>query len=236
MPPICNICGSARIAPGGARGLPVCQDCSSHPVTRVIWLNLTANDLLTPGKRVLHIAPERAFAPRLREIFGDGYDPVDMNPAGYAHVPGVRRMDLCADAAKLESGSYDLIIHSHVMEHVQCNVTAVLFHLHRALRPGGKQLCCVPFSRNSHSSEDLGRLSPEDALARFGQDDHVRRFGDADVQTTLGMLFRLPGEYDLTRSFDPEQLAAHAIPERFWRGWTPTSVLVLDKDDLLLKA
>ena len=235
MLPSCNVCGGSRIAPGGARGLPVCRDCSAHPVTRLLWLTLAAHDLLKPGKRVLHIAPERAFAPRLREIFGSGYDPVDIDPAAYEHVSGVRRMDLCADAPKLETASYDLIIHSHVMEHLRCNVTAVLFHLHRALRPGGAQVCCIPFSRNNHSSEDLTPLSAEEATLRFGQGDHVRRFGDADVHATLGMLFRLPESYDLTRSFAPELLAAHASPEAFWRAWTPHSVLVLEKGDLLLR-
>lgn len=232
----CNICGGDRLVPGGARGLPVCQDCSSHPVTRLLWLQLQDHGLLAPGKRVLHIAPERALAPRLRAIFGDGYDPVDFDPTIYAHVDGVRPFDLCVDAQKLETASYDLVIHSHVMEHVQCNVTAVLFHLHRALRVDGMQLCCIPFHRNSHSEEDLAPLTVEDAEQRFGQDDHVRRFGAADVQQTLGMLFRLPDHYDLERDIGADRLARYAIPDFLWRGWSPSSVLALGKDDLLLKA
>jgi phosphoglycolate phosphatase len=234
MLPECNICGSTDIRPGGARGLPVCHGCSAHPVTRVMWLTLIARNLLAPGKRVLHIAPERALAPRLRAILGDNYEPVDIDPAAYAHVPGVRKMDLCADAPKLPSKAYDLILHSHVMEHVQCNVTAVLAHLHRALREDGFQVCCIPFRREQHSAEDLGPLSAEEAERRFGQDDHVRTFGALDVPQTLGMIFALPDRYDLADQFGPDLLDRHAIPDIARTGWTAHSVLALGKSDLLL--
>ncbi|WP_162875570.1 methyltransferase domain-containing protein [Sphingomonas crusticola] len=230
----CNICGGTNLVAGGLRGLMVCQDCSAHPVTRILWLLLTESGLLRPGVRILHIAPERAFADRLRAVAGENYDPVDIDPAGYAHVPGTRPFDLCADAAELPSAFYDLVIHSHVMEHVKCNVTAVLWHLHRALRPGGLHLCCIPFTRDRYSSEDLAPLSQEDAIARFGQNDHVRIFGARDVQDTVGRLFRLPGDYDLLRRFPAELLDRYAIPDVARAGWTPHSVLALAKDDLLL--
>jgi phosphoglycolate phosphatase len=122
------------------------------------------------------------------------------------------------------------------MEHVRCNVSAVLVHLHRALAPGGHQLCCIPFMRNRHSSEDLAPLTAEEAMQRFGQDDHVRVFGALDADATVGMIFRLPPTYDLTATFDTERLDRHAIPEVARSGWTPHSVLVLAKDDLLLSA
>nr|WP_226946814.1 class I SAM-dependent methyltransferase [Rhizorhabdus phycosphaerae] len=144
-------------------------------------------------------------------------------------------MDLVRDAAALPSGHYDLIIHSHVMEHIPGNVTAVLYHLHRALKPEGRHICCIPIIRDGHSAEDLGPLDPADATARFGQDDHVRRFGGRDVQQTLGMIFRLPEHYDLTATFDEPTLIRNNIPRVVWRGWCPSSVLALGKEDLLLR-
>jgi phosphoglycolate phosphatase len=150
-------------------------------------------------------------------------------------VPGIRRFDLLADAPALPSGAYDLILHSHVMEHVRGNVTAILYHLHRALKPDGRQVCIIPFMRDRHYAEDLGPLTAEEAAARFGQDDHVRVFGGLDVQATIGMIFALPADYDLLGAFGAGLLARHAIPEAAWSGWSANSVLVLEKQDLLLR-
>lgn len=231
----CPICGSATFVARQQRGYVQCEGCGSNERSRLLWMMLRKHDLLRPGLRVLHIAPERAFAERFHAIWGDGYEPVDINPAAYGFAPNIRRIDLVEDAAKLSSGHYDVIIHSHVMEHIPCNISAVLYHLHRALKPSGKQVCCIPFIRDGHYAEDFGPLAPEDATARFGQDDHVRTFGGRDAQRTVGMLFRLPADYDLTASFDEATLIGNKIPRIGWRGWSPNSVLVLERDDLLLK-
>jgi len=231
----CNICGSTQFVARQQRGHVQCAGCGSNERARLLWLMLETHGLLRPGLRVLHFAPERALAERLHAIYGDGYDPVDFDPAGYFHVPNIRKIDLIEDAAKLPSNHYDVIIHSHVMEHIPCNITAILYHLHRSLKPDGKQVCCVPISRDGYYAEDLGPIGADDAAARFGQEDHVRSFGRHDIQRTLGMIFRLPQDYDLTRYFDEATLVGFNIPRVNWRGWSPNSVLVLGKDDLLLK-
>ena len=232
---LCNICGHSGMIVRPSREI-ICAGCGSHGRMRLMWLMLTRHDLLRPGLRCLHIAPEAALAPRLQALLGDGYEPVDIAPEQYPFVPGIRHFDLVLDAPALPSGRYDLILHSHVMEHVRGNVTAVLFHLHRALKADGKQVCCIPVIRDRHYAEDLGPLAPEEAMARFGQDDHVRLFGALDLQATLGMLFALPDRYDLLRDHDPDLLARHGIPEIAWSGWSANSVLMLGKEDLLLRA
>ena len=232
---LCNICGHEGMIVRPTREI-ICIGCGSHSRMRLMWLLLTRHDLLRPGLRCLHIAPEAAIAPRLHAILGDGYEPVDIAPDQYSFAPGIRHFDLVADAPALPSGAYDLILHSHVMEHVRGNVTAVLFHLHRALKPGGKQICCIPVIRECHYAEDLGPLARDDAVQRFGQDDHVRIFGARDLQATLGMIFTLPESYDLLRDHDPDLLARHGIPEVAWSGWSANSVLMLGKEDLLLRA
>ncbi|MES2497082.1 MAG: HAD-IA family hydrolase [Pseudomonadota bacterium] len=231
----CSICGSSTFVARQRRGYVQCDGCGSNERTRLLWMMIEKEGLLQPGKRVLHIAPERAFAERLHAIWGDGYEPVDIDPSNYAFAPNIRRIDLVEDAAKLPSGHYDAIIHSHVMEHIPCDITAVLYHLHRALKPDGRQVCCVPIIREGHYAEDLGPIDPDDATRRFGQDDHVRTFGGKDIQCTLGMLFALPQDYDLTATFDEATLIRNNIPRINWRGWSPNSVLVIAKDDLLLK-
>ena len=229
---LCNICGHQGMIVRPSREI-VCTGCGSHGRMRLMWLML--RDLLRPGLRCLHIAPEPALAPRLHAILGDGYEPVDIAPEQYPFAPGIRSFDLVKDAPDLPSYSYDLILHSHVMEHVRGNVTAVLFHLHRALKPDGRQVCCIPVIRERHYAEDFGALTSDDALARFGQDDHVRIFGARDLQATLGMLFALPERYDLQEDYGADLLARHGIPEIAWSGWSANSVLMLGKQDLLLR-
>src|SRR3546814_17373430 len=102
--------------------------------------------------------------------------------------------------------SSDLILHSHVMEHIPCNITAVLYHLHRSLKPEGKQVCCVPIIRDGPYAEDLGPTSADDAAARFGQDDHVRTFGGQATRRHSGMLFSLPASHHPTRAFTDRRL------------------------------
>lgn len=232
----CNICGGAAFTPRGNRGNMLCDACGADGRTRLLWLHLQAENLLRPGLRCLHIAPERSLAPRLHAIFGDGYEGADIDPDRFDFAPNMRRLDLLADAAALPSGHYDLILHSHVMEHVRGNVTAVLFHLHRALSPNGRQVCCIPIMRDRAYAEDLGPIAPEEALRRFGQEDHVRIFGARDVQATLGMIFALPERYDLLHRFDEPTLRRHAIAEIAWHDWSTNSVLVLSKGDLLLRS
>jgi len=229
---LCNICGHAGMIERPSREI-VCTGCGSHGRTRLMWLMLTRRGLLRPGLRCLHIAPEAALAPRLRAIFGTGYEPVDIAPERYPFAPGIRAFDLVADTPALPSAVYDLILHSHVMEHVRGNVSAVLFHLHRALKPDGKQVCCIPVMRDRHYAEDLAPLASEEAVRRFGQEDHVRQFGANDLHATLGMVFALPERYDLLGDYGADLLARHGIPEPAWSGWSASSVLVLGKQDLL---
>jgi phosphoglycolate phosphatase len=213
----------------------ICNACGSDGRTRLLWLMLQSRDLLRPGRRCLHIAPEAALAGRLHAILGDGYEPVDIEPERFRFAPGIRRFDLVGQAAALPSGHYDLILHSHVMEHVRGNVTAILFHLHRALKPDGHQVCCIPIMRGRHYAEDMGPLDAADAKRRFGQEDHLRIFGEEDLQATLGMIFALPERYDLVENHDETLLRRHAIPEVAWHDWSASAVLVLAKEHLLLR-
>lgn len=231
----CNVCGSTKFVSRQQRGAVQCHGCGSNERTRLLWMMLEARDMLRPGLRVLHFAPERALAERLHAIFGDGYEPVDIDPSRYPYAPNIRTLDLVEDAARLPSEHYDLIIHSHVMEHIPCNISAILFHLHRSLTRSGRQICCIPIIRDGHYGEDLGPIGGEEAIRRFGQDDHVRAFGGHDIQRTLGMIFALPESYDLLREFDAETLVRFNIPRINWQGWSPNSVIVLEKDDLLLR-
>lgn len=231
----CNICGGSNFAEFRGRIASRCADCGSLERTRILKLVLDEYGMPRSGMRILHLAPERSLAKLFSDVAGEGYDPTDLDPSRYKFAQP-RRLDLVAEAANLPSKTYDLVIHSHVLEHLPCNITAVLFHLHRALKDDGLHLCGVPIGTEANYAENLGPMDARTATRRFGQHDHVRRFGALDLQRTLGMVFRIPEHYDIETRFGAETLQRHGIPERNWRSWTGSSHLELRKSDLKLVA
>lgn len=186
----------------------------------------------TSESRVLHFAPERGLYSYFSRLGLKEYRIVDFAPQNF-NFAEVEQFDLCTDGPHLPSNRYDLILHSHVMEHIPCNFTAVLLHIHRSLSADGLHLMCVPFM-DGHFEEDLAILEPTDAVRRFGQRDHLRKFGKEDVARTLGMIFRIPEPYSLQDYFTIDALDAFNIPERERLGYTGTSVFPLIKDDCIL--
>ena len=205
----CNVCGSTAFLDFRNRKAARCAGCQTLERGRLLQLILDAERLVRPGMRVLHLAPEAGIGRNIRKVVGDGYRAVDLRPEIYPADLAVDRFDLITDAEALPDASYDLVIHSHVMEHIPCALTPILWHLHRALRPGGHQLFCVPVMKG-HTAMDCGPMTPDEQTARFGQFDHVRRFGREDFDRQLGMVFRL-NPSDHAALLTPELAARHRI-------------------------
>ncbi len=212
-----------------------CTGCGSLERTRLIKLVVDRRDLLHPDTRVLHLAPQPGLARAFERVAGTNCRFADLDPTGFADVPRVERLDLCRDLEQIADGSFDLIVHSHVLEHVPCNYTYVLFHLHRVLSETGTIVCCIPFAPGHYGSSTAPELTAEERTERYGQWDHVRRFGTADLDLSLGRVYALPSEYD-ARDLAPEAaLLAANVPQHAWTGFTPHSVLVLGKHDYALR-
>ena len=152
----------------------ICPRCRSHPRHRAIALLLARGEL--PGRRLLHFAPEPLFDPvfeRLPEIertTADLYAPADLRL-------DITKMDLKDD-------SFDLILCSHVLEHVPDD-SAAMSELRRVLAPGGLCLVLTPYRPEVTTYEDPSITSPLDRMVAFGQQDHVRIYG-ADLADRLG--------------------------------------------------
>ena len=226
----CNICGCTRFLDMPKRPLARCAECGSLERTRVAALYLTGQDKPDAGTRVLHFAPERGLSELLRRLAGDSYRALDIDPARYPGL-GVEAFDLCRDVFGLPENRYDLIVHNHVIEHIECNYSAVLLRLMRSLAEGGVMLFSMPILAGEFTDEIItGDLQAK--LARFGESLHVRRFGAETLQPTLGMLFRLPDAYDLPARFPEEQLVEANIPPHHWRAYTGASIFRVTKADL----
>ena len=144
----------------------ICPRCRSHPRHRAIVLLLTRGEL--SGRRLLHFAPEplfdRFFAerPDFERVTADLYAPADLRL-------DITHMDLPDD-------SLDLILCSHVLEHVPDD-RAAISELHRVLRPGGSALVLTPYRSDRLTYEDPSITKPVDRMVAFGQQDHVRIYG-----------------------------------------------------------
>ena len=215
----------------GIRTRVRCLECNSLERTRLLWLYLEQLDLVH-GMRVLHLAPETALSRKLIERVGaEHFVPADFVPENFPDIGHCRRIDLCHLDSE-PSEQYDLIVHSHVLEHVPCTIAYPLFHLHRMLRRGGWHVCVIPFmpGRYEECLEDIG---DEERARRFGQSDHVRRFGADDVADHVGKLLRLPAVYDARADIPVDLLIGANVPESVWTGFGTSTVLRLRRDDMV---
>ena len=226
----CNLCGGLEFGDMNKRPKVRCRTCGSLERTRLMQLFLERLQLVRPGIRVMHLAPEAGLSRKFIDA-GAVYEAYDVNPNLYRHCK-VKRMDLL-ECEKLPSRRYDLVVHSHVLEHVACNVTAVLYHLHRALNDAGTHIFAIPIHGGAYA-EDLGPMDEQERVRRFKQNDHVRKFGCDDILRTLGMIFHIPPRYNLRDFFSSDQLKSINVPEAFWSGYTSNSIFCLRKADMKL--
>lgn len=167
--PICGFEGPFKTAGRLTRSRDaLCPSCLSKARHRLLRLFFEQSDVLHPRPRALHFAPEpsitSAVQPRCSsyataDLFREGVD---------------LKLDL--EALDLEDASYDLIICSHVLEHV--DDAKALKELFRVLTPGGVAVLAVPINEALDETYEAPEIvEPRDRLLHFGQEDHLRVFG-----------------------------------------------------------
>lgn len=230
----CNICGGSSWTNMHNREGVKCAVCGSLERTRVLMMWLTKLGIPKPEQKVLHFAPEKGLAKLFTSIVGKAnYQAYDLEPKRYSFFK-VKKFDLCVDVQSLSEEQFDLIVHSHVLEHVPCNYTAVLYGLHKALKSSGIHICCIPITSGFYD-ETTADIGDEQRRKRFGQFDHVRRFGRNDINKSLGMVFDMPVTYNLEDHFEKQDLDKYNIPNAARKGWSPHSILVFKKSDIKLR-
>ncbi len=180
----------------------MCWQCGSLERDRLVWLFLDANpELLQSGMAILHVAPESALRPRLQRTAGS-YVCGDLTGAF-----GELRVDITA--LPFEDGAFDAIVCNHVLEHVPDDRLAMR-ELRRVLREGGWALLLVPDVVGARTDEDPMITEPSERQRRFGQDDHVRRYG-LDYLDRLAAAGFQPQTIDLQPMLSAHQLARHRL-------------------------
>ncbi|MEA2479919.1 MAG: hypothetical protein QOJ07_1841 [Thermoleophilaceae bacterium] len=158
-----------------ARSL-ACPHCGSRPRHRFLRLYLDANPV-PRGASVLHVAPEPIIETWLRDLAGDAYVSADLEDPR-----AMVKADLTA--LPFEDDSFELILCSHVLEHVPDDAAAMR-EMARVLRPSGRAIVQTPVNYEQDATfEDPTVESPEERLRLFSQVDHVRVYGP-DVRDRL---------------------------------------------------
>ena len=157
-----------------------CPECGALERHRLLALVLDGlAPLIQEHGRVLDIATSRYVTDRVRKIGPALYVRLDLDPAADG-----REIDVQASMTALPfaEGSFDLIVCSHVLEHVPDD-EAAMRELARVLRPGGLALVQVPIRDDRLTDEDPDAPEAE-RIERFGQSDHVRWYG-TDLEERL---------------------------------------------------
>lgn len=152
-----------------------CPRCGSLERHRLLWLYLMRHTPLFdepspqgPSRKILHVAPEPCFEPRLRKMFGNGYLSADLDGSR-----AMEKMDITSIG--YPDGSFDTIFCSHVLEHVGDDRKAI-GELCRVLKKGGWAILMVPVTAD-RTFEYPSVTDPAERLRLFGQEDHLRRYG-----------------------------------------------------------
>lgn len=172
----CNLCGWR-----GRRFLTfhhpdvLCPKCGSMVRHRLLAATIDAPEtrgtVRIDDASVLHLSPEhclRQFVePRASEYVRGDYATEDCD----IHVD-------ITDMKDIPDGRFDVLIACDVLEHI-LDEAAALREIRRVLRPGGAAILTVPqVDADVATYEDLSILSRDARSAAYGQEDHVRLYGN----------------------------------------------------------
>lgn len=177
-PRYCNLCnykGYFRAFGAPLRFDAQCPRCESLERHRLFGLWLEKNESRISGRRILHFAPENIIASRLKPIAGT-YTGADINPES---------VDVALDIEDiaLPDSSVDVIVCSHVLEHV--NHERALSEIKRVLVPGGIALLMFPIIEGwDVSYRNSSVRTRKERELHFGQWDHIQFFG-RDIRDSI---------------------------------------------------
>lgn len=177
----CPCCGyRGKFQSGGipARPSARCSSCQSRERHRLLKLAMDKRFVTFTGRDVLHFAPEPIVMQLADQQGFRSRITADIQPGRADRVLDIENI-------ALPDASIDLIICSHVLEHV--DDARALAEMRRALRPGGQIVIMVPIVEGWETSyEDAAITSKADRHQHFGQFDHIRYYGGLDFRRRVG--------------------------------------------------
>lgn len=148
-----------------------CPRCLCLERHRLLWLYFQEKtNLFKDNLKVLHIAPEKWFQKKLKSLSNLDYLSADLDSSW-----AMENMDITD--INYPDNTFDVILCNHVLEHIPDDHKAMQ-ELYRVLKQGGWAILQVPMDNTKVTTfEDKNITSPEERLRFFGQQDHVRIYG-----------------------------------------------------------
>jgi len=173
-----------QVVGGQRREATRCPVCHGADRTRMIMSYLeTHTDLGEAPQKLLHVAPDFGLYLWLKRQAQLTYVGTDIDAGRYRHIDGIQTADLTR--APFEDNTFDLIICSHVLEHIPDDATAFA-ELYRILKPGGHAMLLTPYALDGKGTdEDPSINDPAEQDRRFGQWDHVRIYDRDDFMARM---------------------------------------------------
>lgn len=160
-----------RIIGGGRRENCKCPICGASD--RIRWLYYVMKNILkidTVSGRILHFAPEIPIRNFILNNDSIDYYSCDIKPHLAMHMVDIQEMPF-------KDHIFDYVISNHVLEHIPDEEKAVS-EVIRVLKDDGKWVFSFPICTDAKTYEDASIQSPDDRLREFGQEDHVRLYGN----------------------------------------------------------
>jgi hypothetical protein len=176
----CNVCSKeGHYLNMGFRTHARCPHCGSFERHRVLT-HLLKSSKKSSCKKILHIAPESPIEYALKGI----YPEAEYVSSSYPFKGNSTYSFDISHNIGLDTGSVDILICSHVLEHVP-DYHSALAEIYRVLAPGGSAYLMFPIRRGT-TVEDPNVKDPALRKALYGQEDHLRFFG----LSSLGEIFK----------------------------------------------
>jgi len=153
-----------------------CPGCNS--IDRHRQISILSNAIIAQNNNcinLLHIAPEVSLSEAFRKNKKVNYYAIDKFESGYHYPKYVQAMDLTD--LKFQNGFFDLVICSHVLEHIEEDTLAIQ-NILRVLKSNGICYLVVPYFPELEKTYQNPSTNT-DALRflHYGQHDHVRKYG-----------------------------------------------------------
>jgi SAM-dependent methyltransferase len=169
----CPLCDGdfARFIPHRGIAPGRCPRCGSLERHRLLVGYLGERpELFGSEVSVLHIAPEYGLQRMLRSMPNVTYRSADLDSPLATDKVDIHDMPYAG-------ASFDVLICSHVLEHVTDDRVA-LREIRRVLAPGGTAIIMSPIDEKLEDTyEDASIVEPAERHRVYGQSDHLRRYG-----------------------------------------------------------
>ena len=181
----------------------ICPNCGSLSRSRVLGEYVRKN-FKNQSQNILDFSPHRSLNNFFKSIF-ENYISSDFENQFYAQKN--------YDITKINEAdqSFDLIICFHVLEHIIEDKKAIK-ELNRVLKNDGHLLIQVPLKKGI-TYQDNSIISKEGRLKAFGQEDHVRIYGEDSLPLTLNESGFSSKSIDIVKEYNSEEKKLYGFSE-----------------------